>query len=136
MEMFPKMTALSHSTLIPKLDLNVSLFVCMCESVVSLFNVWWEVSKLKALDGEMRFPCLVKLMTGHLTIPVSNADSERAFSTLRYIRTDQRPSLSQKTSISLMIIKFKFLLSQLLLRNSSESNKTPSKAIKNSNIVS
>ena len=29
---------------------------------------------------EVRFPCLVKLMTGLLTFPVSNADSERGFS--------------------------------------------------------
>ncbi len=35
---------------------------------------WWEVSKLKTLDGEERFPYLSKLMAGLLSIPVSNAD--------------------------------------------------------------
>ena len=43
---------------------------------------WNEVSKMKTLDGKQRFPCLSRLMTGLLTIPVSNADSERGFSIL------------------------------------------------------
>ena len=67
---------------------------------------WNEVSKMKTFDGEMRFPLLVKLMAGLLTIPCSNADSERGFSVLRRIHTDQRPSLKQSTIISLMSIKF------------------------------
>ncbi len=67
---------------------------------------WWEVSKLKTLDGEERFPYLSKLMAGLLSIPVSNADSERGFSMLRKIRTDQRPSLKQDTIIALMRMKF------------------------------
>ncbi len=57
----------------------------------------------------MRFPCLVKLMTSLLTIPVSNADSERGFSMLRKIHTDQRPSLSQETLIALMTMQFNCL---------------------------
>ena len=40
-----------------------------------------------------------------LTIPVSNADSERGFSILRKINTDQRPSLSQETLIALMTLE-------------------------------
>ena len=43
---------------------------------------WKEVSKMKTFDGEMRFPLLVKLMAGLLTIPCSNADSERGFPVL------------------------------------------------------
>ena len=45
-------------------------------------------------------------MMGLLTIPASNADSERGFSILRKIHTDQRSNLSQSTIISLMSIKF------------------------------
>ena len=45
-------------------------------------------------------------MTGLLSIPCSNADSERWFSILRKIHTDQRPSLKQSTINSLMTIKF------------------------------
>ena len=68
--------------------------------------MWWEVSKIKTLDGEDRFPLLGKLMVGLLSIPASNADSERGLSILRKIHTDQRPSLKQDTLISLMTIKF------------------------------
>ena len=45
-------------------------------------------------------------MVGLLFIPVSDADSESGFSLLRKIHTDQRPSLTQETLISLMIMKF------------------------------
>ncbi len=44
-------------------------------------------------------------MAGLLSIPVSNADSERGFSMLRKIHTDQRPSLKQDTIIALMTMK-------------------------------
>lgn len=69
-------------------------------------SFWWEVGKLKTIDGELRFPSLYKLMAGLLSIPVSNADSERGFSILRKIHTDQRPSLNQSTIIALMTMKF------------------------------
>ena len=49
---------------------------------------------------------LCKLMFGLLTIPGSNADSERGFSMLRKIHTDQRANLDQSTIISLMTMKF------------------------------
>ena len=49
---------------------------------------------------------LVKLITGLISIPSSNADSERGFSILRNIHTDQRLILKQSTLISLMSIKF------------------------------
>ena len=55
--------------------------------------------------GQPRFPSLYKLMIGLLTIPASNADSERGFSVLRKIRTDQRSNLNQSTIIALMTIK-------------------------------
>ena len=67
---------------------------------------WNDVSKIKTLDGSVRFPCLSRLMAGLLSIPVSNADSERGFSILRKIHTDQRPSLKPSTIASIMSIKF------------------------------
>ena len=67
---------------------------------------WNEVNKIKTLDGGQRFPCLSKLMAGLLTIPVSNADSERGFSILRKIHTDRRPSLKPSTVDSIMSVKF------------------------------
>ena len=41
---------------------------------------WSEVGKMTTLDGQPRFKLLHKLMAGLLSIPVSNADSERGFS--------------------------------------------------------
>lgn len=67
---------------------------------------WQKMSQMKSLDGEPRFPHLSKLMAGLLSIPSSNADSERGFSMLRKIHTDQRSNLDQSTLISLMSLKF------------------------------
>ncbi len=67
---------------------------------------WWEVSKMIIMTGELRFPNLSKLMVGLLSIPCSNADSERGFSVLRKIQTDQRSNLDQTTIVSLMSLKF------------------------------
>ncbi len=61
---------------------------------------------MKLYDGEPRFPLLVRLMSGLMSIPASNADSERGFSMLRKVHTDQRPTLKQSTIVSLMAIKF------------------------------
>ncbi len=61
---------------------------------------------MKTLLGEYRFPKLAKLMAGLLSIPCSNADSERGFSILRKIHTDQRSNLDLSTLISLMSIKY------------------------------
>ena len=66
---------------------------------------WWEAGKMVTIYGQPRFPSLYKLMIGLLTIPASNADSERGFSVLRKIRTDQRSNLNQSTIIALMTIK-------------------------------
>ena len=49
---------------------------------------------------------LVRLMSGLMSIPASNADSERVLSMLRKVHTDQRPTLQQSTIVSLMAIKF------------------------------
>ena len=67
---------------------------------------WWEVSKMKTLLGELRFPNLGKLMLGLLSIPCSNADAERGFSDLRKIHTDQRSRLDHSTVVSLMSLQF------------------------------
>jgi len=47
-----------------------------------------------------------KLVSGLLSTPCSNADSERRFSMLRKIHTDQRGSLDHSTIVALMNIKF------------------------------
>lgn len=55
---------------------------------------WWEVRQIKTLDGKPKFPNLYRVMAGLLGIPCSNADTERGFSILRKVHTDQRASLS------------------------------------------
>ena len=67
---------------------------------------WYEVGRMMTLDGQVRVPSLCKLVAGLLTIPCSNADSERGFSMLRKIHTDQRSNLDQSTIIALMSMKF------------------------------
>ncbi len=67
---------------------------------------WYEVGQMKLFDGEPRLPLLVRLMSGLMSIPATNADSERGFSMLRKVHTDQRPTLKQSTIISIMTIKF------------------------------
>ena len=64
---------------------------------------WSEVGKMTTLDGQQCFKHLHKLMAGLLSIPVSNADSERGFSMLRKVHTDQR---SKSTLVALMAMKF------------------------------
>ncbi len=54
----------------------------------------------------MDSPALCMLVMGLLSIPASNADSERGFSILPKIHTDQRSSLKQSTIIDLMSVKF------------------------------
>ena len=68
-------------------------------------SFWWVVGKIKTLSGEPRSSKLHQLMAGLLTIPCSNADTERGFSVLRKVHTDQRASLSQSKIITLMSIK-------------------------------
>ena len=57
------------------------------------------------MDGKQRFELLYRLVSGLLCIPSSNADSERGFSMLRKIHTDQRASLDHSTIVALMSLK-------------------------------
>ena len=113
----PVLQSAKEYLFVPKLD--PTLFYCgftvhwLKNKLVSRSVCVGVVSKLETLDGEVRSHCLVKLMTGLLTIPVSNADSERGFSILREIYTDQRPSLSQETLFSLMTMTYTAATSQL-----------------------
>jgi hypothetical protein len=67
---------------------------------------WKDVSSMITSDGSPQFPSLCKLMFALMTIPCSNADSERGFSILRKIHTDQRSNLDQSTIVALMSTKF------------------------------
>ena len=60
---------------------------------------------MKTMDDTEHFPLLFKLMSGLLSIPSSDGDSEKRFSVLRNIHTDQRSNLDH--IVSLMSFKFK-----------------------------
>ena len=64
-------------------------------------SFWWKVGQMKTMDDKKRFPLLFKLMSGLLSFPSSDADSERGFSVLKKIHTDQRSNLDHSTIISL-----------------------------------
>ncbi len=49
---------------------------------IRIGKYWWEVGKIVRLDGQPRFPALCKIVMGLLSIPASNANSERGFSIL------------------------------------------------------
>ena len=67
---------------------------------------WLEVEKMTTLEGQPRFNLLHKLISGLMTISVSNADSEQGFSMLRKIHTDQRSNLEHSSIVALMAMKF------------------------------
>ena len=58
---------------------------------------------MKTIDYKKRFPLLFKLMSGLLSIPDSYADSERGFSVLRKIHTDQESNLDHHYTIVSLI---------------------------------
>ena len=66
---------------------------------------WSHVGRMTTLDGQPRFGSLCKLMFALLCIPCSNADSERGFSMLHKIHTDERASFDQSTIVALMGVK-------------------------------
>lgn len=66
---------------------------------------WHEVGKLKTLDGKDRFPTLTQLAKCLLSLPVSNADTERVFSIVRKIITDYRTEMEQSTLCALLACK-------------------------------
>ncbi len=69
---------------------------------------WHRIAEMKNWEGELRFHLHSKLMAGLLSIPSSNADSERGFSMLRKIHSDQRSNLDHSTIVSLMALKLNY----------------------------
>ena len=70
-----------------------------------LCTYWQEIGNMKTLQGENRFPCLVLLAQCLLSLPVSNADTERVFSIVRKIITDYRTEMEQSTLCALLACK-------------------------------
>ena len=75
----------------------------MCESID---RFWGALSKTtRGAGGESRFPNLSKLMKGILSIPHSNASSERLFLMVRKIVTENRTDIGNDTVCALLSCK-------------------------------
>lgn len=66
---------------------------------------WVKVANIKNENEAVKFKHLPKIMLRILTVPHSNAESERLFSMVRKNRTDFRASMEMKLAESLMIVK-------------------------------
>ena len=68
-------------------------------------EVWHQLKNWRDVDGAYPFQELASIMLAILTIPHSNADSERIFSVVRKNRTETRSSMSVETLESLLVNK-------------------------------
>lgn len=66
---------------------------------------WAHICNLKCRNGAQRFPLLSKIIRTILTIPNSNADSERMFSGVKKIHTAFRSQLNNDTICQLLAVK-------------------------------
>ncbi|CAC5378676.1 unnamed protein product [Mytilus coruscus] len=66
---------------------------------------WQSMAQRKIPSGQPQFDLLFQLSKVMLTIPHSNADTERTFIMLKKIQTDSRDNLESKTIHSLLSIK-------------------------------
>ena len=73
-----------------------------CNEASDAVQFWLAVSEIKSLMGQYMYQNLSTLALQLLSIPVSNADSERVFSLVRLIKTDYRASLSTETLSALI----------------------------------
>ena len=70
-----------------------------------LEEFWSMLERKKTVTGDIQFDILCRLSRVLLTLPHSNADTERTFSVLRKIQQDSRGNLDQKTIESLLSCK-------------------------------
>ena len=76
-----------------------------CGAGDRLDKYWGGVAKMRDATGKLRFEQLCKLTKALLTIPCSNAGSERIFSMVRKISTDFRSELGHDTICALLSVK-------------------------------
>ena len=68
-------------------------------------SFWGDMSRSKAGTGQPRFGTLCAVVLPLLSLPNSNADSERVFSMAKKIDTDSRSDLGQDTICALLSCK-------------------------------
>ncbi|GBM87150.1 hypothetical protein AVEN_150835-1 [Araneus ventricosus] len=66
---------------------------------------WHKISQIKNSNGYAKYVALPKVMMSILSVPHSNAASERIFSMVRKNQTESRSSMNTKTLESLLITK-------------------------------
>ncbi|KAM7288267.1 uncharacterized protein ISCGN_028520 [Ixodes scapularis] len=66
---------------------------------------WAQVGDIRSVDGTLKFRRIAVFMLGILTIPHSNAECERLFSTVNKSRTEFRSSVSDGTLGNLLMVK-------------------------------
>ncbi|CAN7950470.1 unnamed protein product [Ixodes hexagonus] len=66
---------------------------------------WAQVGDIRSVDGTLRFHRIAVLMLGILTVPHSNAECERLFSTVNKTRTEFRSSVCDRTLGNLLMVK-------------------------------
>ena len=66
---------------------------------------WQQIGKMTTLGSTARFPNLSRLAKCILSLPVSNADTERVFSIVRKIITEYRTQMDQSTLCALLACK-------------------------------
>ena len=74
-------------------------------TTTDICSYWQEVGQMYVLNGTLRFPNLAKLAKCILTLPLSNADTERVFSIVKKIVTSYRTDLEQTTLCALVSCK-------------------------------
>ena len=76
-----------------------------CAAGDRLDSYWGNVAKMKDVAGKIQFEQLCKLTTALLTIPRSNAGSERILAMVRKIITDFWSELGHDTICALLSVK-------------------------------
>lgn len=74
----------------------------------SVEQFWWSLSKIKCFDETLLFPSLSKLAKMVLSLPHTNADSERIFSIVTAVRTKKRNKLGHDSLNAVCIIRSHF----------------------------
>ena len=70
-----------------------------------LCSYWHEIDQMKTLEGKSRYGNIANLAKCLLSLPHSNADTERIFSIVRKIITDYRTEMEQNTLCALLACK-------------------------------
>ena len=75
---------------------------------------WNKIGQIKGTDVNPKYPLLTNVMKGILVIPHSNAESKRAFSSMRKTKTEFRPNLSDQQLSALVVEKFRMFSSRVV----------------------